>query len=266
MAALEHLAEDDPTFTVTTDEETGQIIVSAMGELHLFVIGRRLTENLRVNARIGRPSVVYRESIQNEAEGTGKFSQEIDEKLHEAIAQVRIVPTAPGSEVTVKSELERGMGLSGSALQSLEQGALEAAQTGNYGFPLTEAEITVLNVAFPGDRSELAAKVAVSLAVQDACRNAGVRILEPVMDIEIHTDPDSVGPLVGDLNAHRAHISGMDMEGSTQKIRARIPLAETFGDFTTRLRSLTQGRASFTMQPAGFAAVPPEQAKKIVGD
>ncbi len=266
MAALDHLAEDDPTFNVTTDEETGQILVSAMGELHLNIIGRRLKENLRVNARIGKPSVVYRESIQHEAEGIGRFSQEIDEKLHEAVGKVRIVPAPSKPDVTVQSELARGMGLNESALQALEQGAMEAAQTGNYGFPLTEAEITLLNVEFPGDRSELAAKIAISLAVQDACKNAGIRILEPVMDIEVQTDPDTVGPLVGDLNAHRAQISGMDMDGSTQKIRARIPLAETFGDFMTRLRSLTQGRASFTMQPAGFAPVPPEQTKKIVGD
>ena len=177
MAALAHLAEDDPTFTATTDEETGQIIISGMGELHLNIIGRRLNENLRVHARIGNPSVVYRESIQREAEGQGKFSQEIDEKLHEAKARVSIVPGPAGSDVVVTSSLERGRGMSRTALESAERGAVEAAQTGVYGFPLTEAEITLLDLEFPAERSDLAAKVAVSLAVQNACRNAGVRLL-----------------------------------------------------------------------------------------
>jgi elongation factor G len=266
MAALAHLAEDDPTFTVTTDEETGQVIVSGMGELHLNIIGRRLNDNLRVSARIGNPSVVYRESIQHEADGEGRFSQEIDEKHHEAKARVAILPGPPGSDVIVKNSLKPGRRVSQEVLESAEQGAIEAAQTGAYGFPLAEAEITLLDLEFPTERSDLAARVAVSLAVQNACRNAGVRLLEPVMDIEIQTDPETVGPLVGDLNAHRAQICGMDMDGTLQKIRARIPLAETFGDFTTRLRSLTQGRVSFNMQPAGFAPVPPEQTKRIIGD
>jgi len=265
MAALGHLAEDDPTFTVSTDEETGQIIVSAMGELHLNIIGRRLNENLHVHARIGNPSVVYRESIQNEAEGIGKFSQEIDEKMHEAVARVRMVPGKPGSDVIVSTDLTNERKISPTAIQAAQEGVIEAAQTGAFGFPLSEAEVTLIDLEFPGDRSDLAAKVAASHAVENACRNAGIRLLEPVMDVEIVTDPETVGPMMSDLNAHRAQISGMEMEGDFQKIRARIPLAETFGDFTTRLRNLTQGRAVFTMQPAGFAPVSPEQTKRIVG-
>ena len=142
---------------------------------------------------------------------------------------------------------------------------MEAAQTGVFGFPLSEAEVTLIDLEFPSNRSDLAAKVAASHAVENACRNAGIRLLEPVMDVEIVTDPETVGPMLSDLNAHRAQISGMEMEGDLQKIRARIPLAETFGDFTTRLRNLTQGRAAFTMQPAGFAPVSPEQTKRILG-
>ncbi|HOE13045.1 MAG TPA: elongation factor G [bacterium] len=265
MAALGHLAEDDPTFTVSTDAETGQIIVSAMGELHLNIIGRRLNENLHVHARIGNPTVVYRESIQNEAEGVGRFSQEIDEKMHEAVARVRVVPGKPGSDVIVSTDLTNERKISPTAIQAAQEGVMEAAQTGVFGFPLSEAEVTLIDLEFPGDRSDLAAKVAASHAVENACRNAGIRLLEPVMDVEIVTDPETVGPMLSDLNAHRAQISGMEMEGDLQKIRARIPLAETFGDFTTRLRNLTQGRAAFTMQPAGFAPVSPEQTKRILG-
>jgi len=245
---LEKLREEDPTFHVKLDEDTGQTIISGMGELHLDVLVKRILTEYHLEVNVGRPQVVYRETIEKEAEATAKFMKEIDEVRHFAEVFLRISPNGRGKGVEFHSEAPVGT-LPAEGLLSVEEGIRESSTVGVIlGYPMTDLRITLLKANVDSDRpSMLALKIASANALREGCRKAQPVLMEPMMEVNIIVPEEFMGEVVGDLKARKSSVEAITPKGKVTMIEAISPLTRMFG-YSTDLRSLTQGRGTFTMQ------------------
>ncbi len=245
--ALAKLAEEDPTFKVRVDEETGQTIISGMGELHLEVLTHRLLREFKVPVRVGKPQVVYREAVQKSVKVTQTFDREIGGSRQTAAVTIRVAPLERGSGNVVKIDLPEDAlpeGYKEQILETLEQG-LESGVI--QGYPMVDTEVVLKDVQFDENLStEIALKAAASMALRKACELADPVLLEPMMEVEIITPENFMGEVIGDLNSRGGKVEQIEPRGSLQVIRATAPLSQMFG-YSTALRSITQGRANFTM-------------------
>ncbi|HXG40446.1 MAG TPA: elongation factor G [Candidatus Limnocylindrales bacterium] len=262
--ALGRLAEEDPTFRVRTDEESGQTRIAGMGELHLEVLVDRMTREFRVAANVGRPTVSYRETIRRAADGTGRFVRQTGGRGQYGHAVVRLEPRERGAGYEFVDRIVGGV-IPKEFIRAVDAGIREALETGPYaGYPMIDVRAILYDGSYHEvDSSEMAFKIAASMAVKDAVEKADPVILEPVMRVEVVLPEQFMGDVIGDLNARRGHIEGMEARGSTAVVRAFVPLAEMFG-YATDLRSMTQGRASYSMELSHYAEVPATIASELV--
>jgi elongation factor G len=259
------LADEDPTFRVHTDEETGQTIISGMGELHLEVLVDRLRREFGVGANVGRPQVSYRETIRVASENVhGKFVRQTGGRGQYGHVVINIEPTATGVGFLFEDKI-RGGTIPREYISSVEQGVRDALQTGVVaGFPIIDVKVELVDGSYHDvDSSEMAFKIAGSMALKEAVKRSKPVLLEPVMDVEVVTPSDYMGDLIGDLSARRGRIGGMTDRGDAQVIGASVPLGEMFG-YSTTLRSLSQGRAVYTMQFSCYEEVPQSKAEEIL--
>ena len=262
--ALARLAEEDPTFRVSTDEESGQTRIAGMGELHLEVLVDRMTREFRVAANIGRPQVSYRETIRRAADGVGRFVRQTGGRGQYGHVVLRLEPLEKGRGYEFVDRIVGGV-IPKEFMKAVDQGIREALQTGPYaGYPMIDVRAVVYDGSYHEvDSSEMAFKIAASMAVKDAVAKADPVILEPIMRVEVTLPEEFLGDVIGDLNSRRGHVEGMDTRGSTRVIRAFVPLASMFG-YATDLRSMTQGRASYSMELSHYAEVPGNIAQELV--
>src|SRR5690349_19935467 len=264
--ALARLAEEDPTFQVRTNEETGQTEISGMGELHLEVLVDRMLREYKVDANVGRPQVSYRETIKGTAEKVeGRFVRQTGGAGQYGIVYVDVEP-APGEGFDFVNKVKGGS-IPTEFIPAVEKGVEEALENGpRAGYPMVDVRVTLTDGKYhETDSSELAFKVAGSLALKAAVTRAKPVLLEPVFAVEVVTPEEFMGDVIGDLNRRRGHVQGMEQRGNAQVISGYVPLAEMFG-YATDLRSNTQGRATYTMQFERYDEVPPNIADKIGGD
>ena len=262
--ALHKLTQEDPTFRVHTDAETGQTIISGMGELHLEIIVDRLVREFKVEATVGRPQVSYRETITQEAKGEGRFVRQTGGRGQYGHAKIRIWPLDDGSEYDFNNEVVGGS-IPREFIKPIDHGIREAMQRGvRAGFPLIGVGVALYDGSFHEvDSSEIAFKVAGSLAFQDAASRAKPVLLEPLMSVEVVTPEEYMGDVIGDLNSRRGKITHLEARAGAQLISSFVPLAEMFG-YATQLRSMTQGRATYTMQFDHYDQVPANLADELV--
>lgn len=246
--SLEKLSEEDPTFQVRYDEDTGQTIISGMGELHLDVLVNRLRTEYHLEVNVGRPQVVYRETVEKEVESSARFLKEMDETKHFAEVLLRIAPNGRGRGIEFHSEVESAI-LSREALAAVEEGVREGSVVGVVmGYPLTDLRLTLIKAQTDPDHpSLLALKIASSNAFRDGCRKANPILLEPMMEVNIIVPEEFMGEVVGDLKARKSSVEAITPKGRITLIKAISPLTRMFG-YSTQLRSLTQGRGTFSMQ------------------
>ncbi|MGQ9699252.1 MAG: elongation factor G, partial [Armatimonadota bacterium] len=262
--ALERLSAEDPTFRIRTDEETGQTIISGMGELHLEIIQDRLTREFKVEANVGRPQVAYKEAITTKARAQGRYVRQTGGRGQYGDVWLEVEPLPPGSGVEFVSKVVGGA-VPKEYIPAVEKGVREALESGVVsGYPVIDLRVTLVDGSYHEvDSSELAFKMAGSIAVKAAVEKARPIIKEPIMAVEVVTPEEFLGDVIGDLNARRGHIEHMEPGlGGTQILKAKVPLAEMFG-YATTLRSLTQGRASYTMEPSHYEEVPPSLAEGV---
>lgn len=262
--ALQKLGEEDPSFRVRTDEETLQTIISGMGELHLEIIVDRMKREYKVEATVGKPQVAYREALKGTAEGEGKYIRQSGGRGQYGHCVITVEPNERGKGYEFVDAIKGGV-IPREFIQPINKGIQEAMQRGVLaGYPMLDVKITLTDGSYHDvDSSEAAFKVAGSLAFQDGCHKGGVVILEPVMKIEVVTPESFMGDVIGDLNAKRGQIEDVADRSGVKVIRALVPLAEMFG-YTTSLRSMTQGRASSTMEFGQYEEVPNNISKIIV--
>jgi elongation factor G len=264
--ALARLAEEDPTFQVRTNEETGQTEISGMGELHLEVLVDRMLREYKVDATVGRPQVSYRETIQGTADKVeGRFVRQTGGSGQYGIVYINVEP-APGEGFDFVNKV-RGGSIPTEFIPAVEKGVEEALLNGpRAGYPMVDVRVTLTDGKYHDtDSSEIAFKIAGSLALKDAVRRAKPVLLEPIFAVEVVTPEEFMGEVIGDLNRRRGQVHGMEQRGNAQVITAEVPLAEMFG-YATDVRSNTQGRATYTMQFDRYEVVPPNIAEKVVGD
>jgi len=262
--ALARLAEEDPTFQVATNEETGQTEISGMGELHLEILVDRMKREYKVEANVGRPQVSYRETIRGTAQKIeGRFVKQTGGSGQFGIVYIDIEP-APGEGFSFVSKI-RGGSVPSEFIPAVAKGVEEALTTGvKAGYPMVDVKVTLVDGKYHDtDSSEIAFKVAGSLAFKEAARRAKPVLLEPVFAVEVVTPEDFLGEVIGDLNRRRGRIEGQERRGNALAVTGRVPLSEMFG-YVNDLRSNTQGRASYTMQFDGYEEVPPNIAEKLV--
>jgi elongation factor G len=262
--ALGRLAEEDPTFRVQTNEETGQVEISGMGELHLEILVDRMKREYKVEANVGRPQVSYRETIRGTAQKVeGRFVKQTGGSGQFGIVYIDIEP-APGEGFDFVSKI-RGGSVPSEFIPAVEKGVEEALLTGvKAGYPMVDIRVTLVDGKYHDtDSSEIAFKVAGSLAFKEAARRAKPVLLEPVFSVEVVTPEDFLGEVIGDLNRRRGRIEGQERRGNALAVTGRVPLSEMFG-YVNDLRSNTQGRASYTMQFDGYEEVPGAIAEKLV--
>jgi elongation factor G len=261
--SLARLAEEDPTFQVRSDEETGETLISGMGELHLEVIVDRLLREFKVDANVGRPQVAYRETVrQPVSKIEGRFVRQTGGRGQYGHAVIDLEP-APGEGFDFVNKIKGGS-IPSEFIPAVEQGVEEALETGvKAGYPMVDVRVTLTDGSYHDvDSSEMAFKIAGSMALQEAARRAKPVLLEPVMSVEVVTPEDFMGDVIGDLNRRRGRIEGMEPRGNTQVVRAFVPLAQMFG-YATDLRSQTQGRATYTMQFDHYAEMPSALAEEL---
>jgi len=263
--SLAKLAEEDPTFRVRTDEETGQTIIAGMGELHLDVIVDRLLREFKVEANIGRPQVAYRETATVAVNDVhGKFVRQTGGRGQYGHAIINLIPQKPGDGYEFDNKIVGGS-IPREYIPSVNNGIKEAMESGVLaGYPIVDIKIELVDGSYHDvDSSEMAFKIAGSMAFKEAMKRAKPTILEPVMSVEAVTPEDFMGDVMGNLSSRRGHIDGMEPKGNAQIVRASVPLAEMFG-YATDLRSRTQGRASYTMQFKAYEPVPKGIGEEIV--
>jgi elongation factor G len=264
--ALARLAEEDPTFQVRTNEETGQTEISGMGELHLEVLVDRMLREYKVDANVGRPQVSYRETIRGTAEKVeGRFVRQTGGSGQYGIVYINVEP-APGEGFDFVNKV-RGGSIPTEFIPAVEKGVEEALENGpRAGYPMVDVRVTLTDGKYHDtDSSEIAFRIAGSLALKAAVQRAKPVLLEPVFAVEVVTPEEFMGEVIGDLNRRRGHILGMEQRGNAQVVTAEVPLAEMFG-YATDVRSNTQGRATYTMQFDRYEMVPPNIAEGIGGD
>jgi elongation factor G len=262
--ALGRLAEEDPTFQVATNEETGQTEISGMGELHLEVLVDRMLREYKVDANVGRPQVSYRETVRGTAHKVeGRFVRQTGGSGQYGIVYIDIEP-APGEGFDFVNKVKGGA-IPTEFIPAVEKGVEEALDNGvKAGFPMVDVRVTLTDGKYhETDSSEIAFKVAGSLAFQEAARRAKPVLLEPVFSVEVTTPEEFMGDVIGDLSRRRGRVDGMEPRGNAQVIRGHVPLSEMFG-YATDVRSMTQGRATYTMQFDRYEEVPPNIAEKVV--
>ncbi len=262
--ALQKLAEEDPTFNVKTDEETGQTIISGMGELHLEVIIDRLTREFGVEANIGEPQVAYRETITQKAELEGEFIRQSGGRGQYGHVVMEVEPLESGEGFEFEDNIYGGV-IPNDYIGSVEDGAKDALDNGYLaGYPIIDVKVSLNDGSHHEvDSSEMAYKIAASMAIRENLNKANPILLEPIMDVEVTTPEEYMGDVIGDLNGRRGEVEGMEQKGSARVIRANVPLAEMFG-YATDLRSTTQGRAQYVMQMDYYEKVPESIAKEII--
>lgn len=263
--SLHRLAEEDPTFLVRGDEETGQTIISGMGELHLEILVDRLLREFKVDAAVGTPQVAYRETIRKGIEKVQyKHVKQSGGKGQYADVVIHLEPTGPGGGYEFIDQIKGGA-VPREFIPSVDAGIEEALDQGILaGYPLVDVRAVLVDgSSHDVDSSEMAFKIAGSMALQEAARKAGVKLREPVMDVEVTTPEEYMGDVIGDLNARRGKVAGMHQRGNSQVIRAQVPMSEMFG-YATDLRSKTQGRATYSMQFNSYQDVPDSIADEIV--
>jgi elongation factor G len=262
---LGKLADEDPTFQVHTDDETGQTIISGMGELHLEIIVDRLRREFGVDANIGRPQVAYRETIRDATKKVeGKFVRQTGGRGQYGHVVINIEPTEAGVGFLFEDKI-RGGSIPREYISSVEQGVKEALGSGVLaGYPILDLKVELIDGSYHDvDSSEMAFKIAGSMALKEGVKKSKPVLLEPVMDVEVVTPSDYMGDLIGDLSSRRGRIGGMADRGDAQVIGASVPLGEMFG-YATTLRSLSQGRAVYTMQFSHYEEVPQSKAEEIM--
>ena len=266
--ALQRLAEEDPTFRVHTDPESSETLIAGMGELHLDVLVDRMVREFKVAANVGKPQVSYRETIKRAAEGNGRHVRQTGGKGQYGHAVIKLEPLEKGGGYEFVDKIVGGT-IPREYIKPIDQGIREALQTGIYaGYPVVDVRATLFDGSFHDvDSSEMAFKIAGSLAVKDAFDKADPTILEPVMRVEVIMPEEFMGDVIGDLNSRRGQIEGMETRGTaeghrTQVVRAFVPLSEMFG-YATDLRSMTQGRAVYSMEFSHYAEVPSSIASEL---
>jgi len=262
---LQKLAEEDPTFRVHTDEETGQTIIAGMGELHLEIIVDRLRREFKVDANIGRPQVAYRETVRKAAmKVVGKFVRQTGGRGQYGHVVINLYPGEVGTGFVFEDKIIGGV-VPREYIGPAEQGMKEAMETGVLaGYPMVDLRVELIDGSYHDvDSSEMAFKIAGSMALKEAARRAGPVLLEPVMDVEVVTPPEYMGDVMGDLSSRRGKIGGMTQRGDAQVIGASVPLSEMFG-YSTTLRSMSQGRAVYSMQFSRYEEVPKSKAEEII--
>lgn len=253
---LQRLSEEDPTFVVSSDEETGQTLIAGMGELHLEIIKDRLFREFKVGAEAGRPQIAYRETVTVEAAGEGKFVRQTGGKGQYGDARIKIEPLERGAGIEIESKVTGGV-IPQEFIKPTLEGIREAANNGTVaGFPVVDFKVTLVDGSFHEvDSSEMSFKMAGIFAFRDAMQKASPVLLEPVMDVEVETPEDYQGDIMGDLNRRRGQIKNVSAKTAFISISATVPLVEMFG-YSTIVRSLSKGRASFSMEPSCFEPVP----------
>jgi elongation factor G len=266
--ALQRLAEEDPTFRVHTDPESSETLIAGMGELHLDVLVDRMVREFKVAANVGKPQVSYRETIRRAAEGNGRFVRQTGGRGQYGHAVITLEPTQKGGGYEFVDKIVGGT-IPREYIKSVDAGIREALDTGIFaGFPVVDVRATLHDGSYHDvDSSEMAFKIAGSMAVKDAFDKADPTILEPIMRVEVIMPEEFMGDVIGDLNSRRGHIEGMETRGTgeghrTQVVRAFVPLAEMFG-YATDLRSMTQGRAVYSMEFSHYAEVPSSIASEL---
>jgi elongation factor G len=263
--ALQKLSEEDPTFHVHSDQETGQTIISGMGELHLEIIVDRMQREFKVDANIGRPQVAYRETIKKRVEKVeGKFIRQSGGKGQYGHVVINIEPAKQGEGFVFEDKIVGGT-IPREFIKPAEQGMREALEGGVLaGYPMVDVKAELVYGSYHDvDSSEMAFKIAGSMAIKEAAKRAGAIILEPIMKVEVVSPDQYMGDVLGDLSSRRGRIGGMNQRGEAQVIDAQVPLSEMFG-YSTKLRSMTQGRAVYSMEFAHYEEVPKSKAEEII--
>ena len=254
--ALSKLAEEDPTFKVHTNHETGQTIIAGMGELHLDIIVDRLKREFKVECNVGKPQVAYKETIKNKVRVQGKFIRQSGGKGQYGDVWFEMEPLEPGKGIEFESKIVGGA-VPKEYIKPIEQGMREAAETGILaGYPVTDFKVSLVDGSYHEvDSSEMAFKIAAAMAFKEGMKQGGAVILEPIMKVEITVPEEYMGDVIGDVNSRRGRLEGMDNVDGIQEIHSFIPLSEMFG-YATELRSRTQGRGSYSMEPSHYEEVP----------
>ena len=262
--ALAKLAEEDPTFRLRTDQETGQTIIGGMGELHLEVIVDRMMREFKVDANVGKPQVAYRESITRPSDIDSKFVRQSGGKGQYGHVRVKFEPLGEGTGFEFVNATVGGV-IPREYIPAVEQGIREAMETGVVaGYPVVDVKATLYDGSFHEvDSSEMAFKIAASMALKDGVRKGQLQILEPIMKVEVTMPEEYLGTVLGDLNSRRGRVEGMEARGNAQVVRAHVPLANMFG-YATDLRSATQGRANYSMEFDHYEALPRSLADEII--
>ena len=263
--ALSKLAQEDPTFKVHTDPDSGQTIISGMGELHLEIIVDRMMREYKVEANVGKPQVAYRETIRRKSEAEGKYIRQTGGRGQYGHAKIRIEPNEPGKGYEFINEVVGGS-VPKEYIKPIDQGIQEALEGGILaGYPMVDVKVELYDGSYHDvDSNEMAFKIAGSMAFKEAARKASPVLLEPVMAVEVVTPEDYAGVIMGDLSSRRGRIEGMEHRAGSQVIKAIVPLAEMFG-YATHMRSSTQGRAEYSMHFARYEEVPRSAADEIIG-
>jgi elongation factor G len=263
--SLQRLSEEDPTFRVHTDEETGQTIIAGMGELHLEIIVDRLVREFNVDANVGKPQVAYRETVRNKVDKVeGRFVRQSGGRGQYGHVFIEMQPNEPGGGYEFESRIQGGA-IPRDYIPSVDDGIQEAMSSGVLaGYPVVDIKVALIDGSYHDvDSSDMAFKIAGSLAFKNAAQKAKPVLLEPMMAVEVVTPAEFMGDVMGDLNSRRGHIDGMEPRGNAQVITATVPLSMMFG-YATDVRSTTQGRATYTMQFKHYAEVPTSIASEIV--
>ena len=263
---LGRLAEEDPTLRVRTDPESNQTIIAGMGELHLEIIVDRLRREYRVDTTVGRPQVAYRETIRKKVESEGKYIKQTGGHGQYGHVWLRLEPLAAGKGFEFV-DATRGGSVPRQFVPAVEKGLRESLQTGVVvGYPMVDLRATLFDGSFhEKDSSELSFKIAASLALKDGVRHADPVLLEPIMRVDVLTPREYLGDVLGDLMRRRGKIGSQEARGNVLAIRAHVPLAEMFG-YVARLRSLSQGRASYSMEPSHYEELPKTVAEGVIAE
>ena len=262
--ALAKLAQEDPTFNVHTDPDSGQTIIAGMGELHLEIIVDRMMREYKVEANVGKPQVNYRETIRGKAEAEGKYIRQTGGSGNYGHAKIRIEPNEPGKGYEFSNDIKGGT-IPKEYIKPIDQGIQEAMQGGVLaGYEMVDVKVSLYDGSYHEvDSNEMAFKIAGSMAFKEAARKAKPVLLEPVMAVEVTVPEDYMGTIIGDLNSRRGRIEGMEMVGNTQAIRATVPLSTMFG-YATHMRGATQGRANYSMQFKQYEEAPRSVSEEII--
>jgi elongation factor G len=262
--ALQRLSEEDPTFRVRTDDETNQTVISGMGELHLEILVDRMKREFTVQANVGKPQVAYNETITIPFEQRHRFVRQTGGKGMFADVTLMVEPQEPGKGFVFESKITGGA-IPKEFIPAVEKGVEDAMRTGGLaGYPMVDVKVTLLDGGYHEvDSSEMAFKIAGSMAFKEACAKAQPRLLEPIFDVEVVVPEEYMGDIIGDLSSRRGRIGGMFTRSEARVIAASVPLAEMFG-YATRMRSISQGRAVYSMQFSRYETLPQAVAEEIV--